>query len=113
MNARRVVLRRLLAIGFAVAVVTQAVWVVPYYLVTDGCFCSHQGPIPSWAGPWLVPWVEAGTLPATAVLATTGPGVYVIFNAAFWIAVVLTLGAVAHKLPRRRAPAEQSATRLS
>lgn len=87
--------RRALAVGLAVAVVTQAAWMVPYYLATNGCLCSHgAGPMPSWAGPWLVPWLELGTLPATAVISPTGPWIYVFFNAAFWIAVVLAISAV-------------------
>jgi hypothetical protein len=97
--------RRALAVGLVVAVVTQAAWMVPYYLATNGCFCSHgRGPMPSWANrAWLVSWVETGTLPATAVISPTGPWIYVIFNTAFGIAVVFMLSAVLSNRRRRHA----------
>lgn len=89
--ARRIFTRRALGVGFAVAVVTQAAWMVPYYLITEGCFCSHpSGPMPSWAGDRVFAWIEIGTLPATAFM-HAGIGAYVIFNTAFWVAVVLAL----------------------
>lgn len=84
-----------MAVGLALAVVTQASWKVPYYLVTNGCFCSHPpGPMPSWAGDRVFAWIEIGTLPATAVLSPTGTWIYVFFNTAFWMAVVLAGSAV-------------------
>ena len=93
--AGRIVTRRALAVGCAVAVVTQGAWLVPYYLITNGCFCSHpRGPTPSWASDRVFSWIEIGALPATAVLSPTGMWIYVFFNAAFWMAVVLAGSAV-------------------
>jgi hypothetical protein len=100
---KRLISRRALGVGLALALVTQAAWVVPYYLVTNGCFCSHGGgPMPSWAGPWIVPYLEIGTLPATAFLTPTGHWTYVTFNALFWIGLVLALSAVLGSQRRSR-----------
>jgi hypothetical protein len=91
----RLIWRRALALGLAVALLTQAAWMVPYYLATNGCFCSHGGgEMPSWVSPGVVRWIEIGTMPATAVLYPTSPWIYIFFNAAFWIAVVLALASV-------------------
>ena len=102
----RLIWLRVLALGFAVAVVTQVAWIVPYYLVTNGCFCSHpSGPMPSWAADRVFSWLEIGTLPATAFM-HAGIGLYAMFNAVFWMAVVLALVSVWRRyrvrIPRSR-----------
>jgi len=56
--------------------------------------------MPSWAGDRVFSWIEIGTLPATAFM-HGGIGLYAMFNAAFWMAVVLALAAVRRRYQLR------------